>query len=254
MGGALLRRAAGLGAICVVEPHAPPDDLKNLPRVTWVSAPEQIPDSFTPDVVILAVKPQQMASALPAYARYAPRAVFVSIAAGTTILRLRDILKNHAAAIVRAMPNLPASIGAGVSVAVASDGVSADQRALGDNILKAFGAVEWIADEVLLDAVTALSGSGPAYVFALAEAMAAAGAKLGLPLDLATRLARQTLIGSGALLAQSSDSAEALRVAVTSRGGTTEAALKHLLAPGGLPDLLDHAMRAAAERGKQLSP
>jgi pyrroline-5-carboxylate reductase len=251
MGGALLQRAAALANIDVVDPAAPPAHLKSLPDVLWLSTLEKIDPAFTPDLVILAIKPQHMAEILPAYARFR-KSAFLSIAAGQTIARLAHIL-GHDCAIVRAMPNLPASVGAGITVATANKNVTSNQRALCDKILNSIGITAWTEDENLLDAVTALSGSGPAYVFALTEAMAKAGENLGLAPALAAQLARQTMIGSGALLARSTESAASLRASVTSPGGTTEAALKHLLAPGGLNDLLLKAMQAAAQRARELS-
>jgi pyrroline-5-carboxylate reductase len=151
------------------------------------------------------------------------------------------------------MPNLAASIGQGMSVAVANKNVSAEQHALCDKFLCAVGKTAWIEDEGLMDAVTALSGSGLAYVFALCEAMARAGESLGITPALASQLAQQTIIGSGALLAQSHESAEALRATVTSPGGTTEAALKQLIGPNGLYELMLKAMTAAAMRSKELA-
>lgn len=247
MGGALLQRVATLGRAYVVDPAPAPAQLKSL--ATWLPAPDKLEKDFKPDIVILTVKPQHMAEALPAYARF-KSSVFLSIAAGQSIKRLGELLGGDNFAIARAMPNLPASVGAGATVASANKNVTAAQRALCDKILGAVGSVHWVEDENLLDAVTALSGSGPAYFFALAEAMTKAGVALGLPKELATQLARQTLIGSGALLAQSPETLEALRAAVTSPGGTTEAALKHL---GRLDELLLKAIKAAAARAKELS-
>jgi pyrroline-5-carboxylate reductase len=259
MGGALLRRAldpslAGdTQATCVVVDPAPrPDNLKSFSGITWLASADKIDPAFKPNIIILAVKPQQMASALPAYQRFKD-CVFLSIAAGVTIAKITALLKDEDRAIVRAMPNLPASIGKGMSVAVANKNVKSAQRDLCDRFLKALGDAAWANDENMLDAVTAVSGSGPAYIFALCEAMAAAGQAAGLPSDLAQRLARQTIIGSGALLSEVSDSAEALRKAVTSPGGTTEAALKHLLAANGLGDLMQKAIAAATKRGKELA-
>jgi pyrroline-5-carboxylate reductase len=259
MGGALLRRAldaalAGVTppAAVVIDPANKPDDLKSFAGIRWLSAPDKIDPAFKPDIVVLAVKPQQIAAVLPAYARF-KTSVFLSIAAGVPIAKVAALLNDAARPIVRAMPNLPASIGKGVSVAVTNKSVNPTQRNLCDGLLKALGDVAWVEDESLLDAVTALSGSGPAYVFALCEAMAAAGQSLGLSTELANRLARQTIIGSGALLDDVPDSAEALRKAVTSPGGTTEAALKQLLATGGLRDIVLKAMTAAAARCKELA-
>ncbi|MGE3624174.1 MAG: pyrroline-5-carboxylate reductase [Bdellovibrionales bacterium] len=250
MGGAMLQKLAGQVSACVVDPAPPPAHLKSLKGVTWLTGPDKIDFHFAPDIVVIAIKPQQMASVLPAYMHFQD-AVFLSIAAGQTLARLEGMLGG--CAIIRAMPNLPASIGQGAAVAVANKKVADAQRALADKILGAIGTVAWMANEKLMDAVTALSGSGPAYVFALVETMAKAGEALGLPKDLATRLARQTIIGSGALLAQSAESAENLRKAVTSPGGTTEAALEELLDESGLPDLMLRTMEAAARRSKELS-
>lgn len=252
MGGALLARAAKTANIEVVDPLPPPAHLKPLENIAFRPAADQIPPAFKPDLIILAVKPQHMAEVLPAYARF-KESVFLSIAAGVTIARLAALVGNEEIAIVRSMPNLPASIGQGMTVAVANDCVNAAQRLLCDQFLNAIGKNIWVEDEALLDAVAALSGSGPAYVFLLAEAMAKAGEALGLSSELAQELARHTIAGSGALLAQSKESAETLRRAVTSPGGTTEAALKHLLAADGLPALIMKAMKAAAKRSRELA-
>jgi len=252
MGGALLQGVAAKATACVVDPAPPPQHLISLPGMTWISGPEKLDPGFKPDIVILAVKPQLMASVLPAYAKFRD-SLFLSIAAGQTIAHLEALLGGANFVIIRAMPNLPASIGAGMTVAVANKNVSAAQRTLADTLLTAVGAVAWVENETWLDAVTALSGSGPAYVFALVEAMAQAGEALGLPKALAMQLARQTAIGSGTLLAQSKESVEALRAAVTSPGGTTEAALKLLLAGDGLQDVMLKAIKAAAQRSEELS-
>jgi pyrroline-5-carboxylate reductase len=256
MGGALLRGivAARLAStIVVVEPSAPPADVQALKSVVWRPSLEAVDPAFAPDVIIIAVKPQLIAEILPPYARFAT-AVFLSIAAGTTLDSLATILKNPAAPIVRTMPNLPASIGKGMTVAVANAAATPEQRALCDKLLGAVGQTAWLEQEALLDAVTALSGSGPAYVFALCEAMAKAGEALGLSAEMAAQLARQTVVGSGALLAKAPESASDLRRAVTSPKGTTEAALTHLLADDrGLNALLLEAMSAAATRAKELA-
>ncbi|MDR3425376.1 MAG: pyrroline-5-carboxylate reductase [Alphaproteobacteria bacterium] len=253
MGSALLRGTAQRAEqIVVVKPTPVADEFKSASNVLWVSSAAEIAPAFQPDAVILAIKPQNMAVILPLYARYAS-SVFLSIAAGQTLHRLASLLQNDTQPIVRAMPNLPASIGKGISVAVVNAAVTKEQRDLCDGILRAAGDVAWVSDETLIDPVTALSGSGPAYVFALVEVMAEAGAKLGLPADLAQKLARQTVIGSGALLEQTTESAATLRQAVTSPGGTTAAALKLLLNEKALPALMFLAMEAATKRAKELS-
>ncbi|MDE2375359.1 MAG: pyrroline-5-carboxylate reductase, partial [Hyphomicrobiales bacterium] len=202
--------------------------------------------------IVIAVKPQTAAEALPIIAPMIGRpTVTVSIMAGRTLQSLATALPG-AGAIVRAMPNLPASIGRGMAVAVAWHADDA-QRALADRLLAATGQVAWVDDETLLDAVTAVSGSGPAYVFLLAEALADAGAAAGLPHALATQLARETVIGAGALLDDSPLDAAALRAAVTSPGGTTAAALDVLMGADGLARLLTKAVAAAAARSRKLA-
>ncbi|MDD5586884.1 MAG: pyrroline-5-carboxylate reductase [Alphaproteobacteria bacterium] len=253
MGSALLRGVAPkVDKIVVVKPTPFAEGANSFPNVSRVPAPEQIDPSFHPDAVILAVKPQDMAAVLPKYARFAS-SVFLSIAAGKTLHALAGFLQNGETAIVRSMPNLPASIGLGMHVAIANAATTRPQRNLCDEILRASGDVLWIEDEALIDPVTALSGCGPAYVFALVETMAEAGEKLGLPPELAGHLARKTVIGSGALLGQTAESAADLRRAVASRGGSTAAALEHLLGNDGLPSLMLRAMEAAAKRAKELS-
>jgi len=172
--------------------------------------------------------------------------------AGRTIAFLAGALP-HNAAVVRAMPNTPAAIGRGITVAVPNSEVSPAQRQLADALLRATGAVEWIDDETLMDAVTAVSGSGPAYVFLLTESLARAGEKAGLPAELAVRLARATVAGSGELLRRSSVDAAVLRQNVTSPGGTTAAALEVLMAVDGLDPLMERAVAAATRRGRELA-
>jgi pyrroline-5-carboxylate reductase len=155
--------------------------------------------------------------------------------------------------VVRAMPNTPAAIGRGITVAVAAKSVNAAQRQLTDALLRATGAVEWVDDERLMDAVTAVSGSGPAYVFLLAEELARAGVEAGLPLELATRLARETVAGSGELLHRSDEPSATLRQNVTSPGGTTAAALEVLMGADGMQSLLTRAVAAATRRSKELA-
>ncbi|GIX11277.1 pyrroline-5-carboxylate reductase [Elioraea sp.] len=246
MGGAM--RAGWLEAgrrVAVVEPgpHAP---------AGAVGSPEALPDDLHPAAVVLAVKPQEAATVLPAYARFAGRAVFLSIMAGRTIAGMRALLGAEAA-VVRAMPNTPAAVRQGITVACAGPGVTAAQRDLCTGLLEAIGEVAWVEDEALMDAVTAVSGSGPAYVFLLAEAMEAAGIAQGLPPELARRLARRTVAGSGALLAASAEDAADLRRNVTSPGGTTAAALAVLMAEHGIPALLRRAVAEAARRSRELA-
>jgi pyrroline-5-carboxylate reductase len=251
MGGAMLAgwREAGR-AVAVVEPRAPIPAPSSL--VAAVAAPEALPAGLMPAAVVLAVKPQEAAAVLPAYARFAASAVFLSIMAGKTVAGLSALL-GAGARIVRAMPNTPAAVRRGITVACAGPGVTAAERALCDGLLAAIGSVAWVEDERLMDAVTAVSGSGPAYVFLLAEAMEEAGVAAGLPRELARRLARETVSGSGALLAMSAEEASTLRQNVTSPGGTTAAALSVLMAEGGLPELMRRAVAAAAARSRELA-
>ena len=202
--------------------------------------------------LVIAVKPQAAAEAIPPLAPMVSRkTVAVSIMAGKTLAFLEGALPG--AAIVRAMPNTPAAIGRGITVAVPNAKVSASGRRLANLLLGATGAVEWAPDEALMDAVTAVSGSGPAYVFLLAETMARAGIAAGLPKPLADKLARATVAGSGELLHRSPLDAATLRENVTSPGGTTAAALGVLMAGDGLDPLMTRAVAAATRRGRELA-
>ncbi len=213
--------------------------------------------SETPDIVVLAVKPQSMDAVLPDLKRFADQgpnggSVFLSIAAGKTLGYFAGHL-GKSAKVVRSMPNTPAAVRQGISVATAAPGVSAAEQRRCHELLEAVGQVLWVDDEALMDPVTALSGSGPAYVFLLVEAMAAAGAKLGLTPEMAMQLARATVAGSGELLKQSTEPAAQLRVNVTSPGGTTAEALKVLMAADGIQPVFDKALSAAARRSKELA-
>lgn len=253
MGGALLDGwiAAGTAEhIVVVEPQGKAPD---APLVTRCAGPAQVPPDFVPDVVVFALKPQAMDGVVADYARFVgPDTAFLSIAAGKTIAYFEARLGAEAA-IVRAMPNTPAAIGRGISAACANARVSAAQRERCDRLLAAAGEVAWLEDEGLIDAVTAVSGSGPAYVFLLAEVLAEAGREAGLPAALATRLARATVSGAGELLHRSAEPADALRRNVTSPNGTTQAALDILMASDGLLPLMVRAVAAAARRSRELA-
>jgi pyrroline-5-carboxylate reductase len=203
--------------------------------------------------IVIAVKPQSAPEAVPPLARYIDKTTLVlSIMAGRTIGFLEKSLPTGTA-IVRAMPNTPAAIGRGISVAVPNAKISMRQRKQASDLLAAIGKVEWVGDETLMDAVTALSGSGPAYIFLLAECMARAGVAAGLPKELATRLARETVAGSAELLHRSDLDAATLRQNVTSPGGTTAAALEVLMGPGGFDQLLTQAIAAATRRSRDLA-
>ncbi len=203
-------------------------------------------------VLVLAVKPQIAAEVMPQAAKFVSSTLVLSVMAGKTIRYLEAGLPARAA-VVRAMPNTPAAVGRGMTVAVPNAAVSSAQRGLAQRLLGAVGEVEWVADEGLMDAVTAVSGSGPAYVFLLAESLAKAGVAAGLPPDLAAHLARATVAGSGELLHRSPLDAATLRENVTSPGGTTAAALSILMAADGLDPLLREAVLAAARRSRDLA-
>ena len=259
MGGALLEGWFNRGLnpvdVIIVEPAgraAIPLCTKH-PALTVLAKPQDIPSDFIPDVVVFAIKPQTAAEALPQYAALTKtQPLFLSIIAGKTIAFFKAHL-GLGATIVRAMPNTPAAIGKGISVLTAAPEVSPVQRQVCDVLMAAAGEVAWVADEGLMDAVTAVSGSGPAYVFLLAEALAAAGKAAGLPQALAEQLARSTVAGSGALLAQAKESAAQLRQNVTSPNGTTAAALGVLMSDKGLEPLMTQAVSAATKRSRELS-
>lgn len=201
--------------------------------------------------LVIAVKPQTFGDAAPALRPLVGSSTLVvSIMAGTTIAMLDTACGGN---IVRAMPNTPAAIGRGMTVAVVAKGVNEKQRTMADALLRATGAVEWVDDEALMDAVTAVSGSGPAYVFLLAEELARAGVSAGLPADLAAKLARETVAGSGELLHRSDLDAATLRQNVTSPGGTTAAALNVLMGEYGLKELMTRAVAAATKRSQELA-
>lgn len=203
-------------------------------------------------VIVLAIKPQAAPEVLPGLVPLlGVKTLVISIMAGRTLRFLESSLPK--AAIVRAMPNTPAAIGRGITVACPNARVSAVQRALAHKLLAATGVVEWVDNEALMNAVTAVSGSGPAYVFLLAETLAHAGRAVGLPPELAEKLARATVAGAGELLHRSELDAAALRTNVTSPGGTTAAALNVLMGENGLEPLLTKAVIAATRRGRDLA-
>jgi pyrroline-5-carboxylate reductase len=249
MGSALLAgwlaRGVAPAEVWVIEPH-PSDWLRGQGVHLDAGLPE------APAVALIAVKPQMMGAALPALVALGAGTLFVSIAAGTTLAAL-DAALGGGRRIVRAMPNTPAAVGRGITAIVGNAAAGAADLDLAEGLLAAVGAVVRLPDEGLMDAVTAVSGSGPAYVFHLIEALAAAGVAEGLPGDLAMQLARATVCGSGELARQSAESAAQLRVNVTSPGGTTAAALAVLMdEDAGLPPLMRRAVAAAAARGREL--
>ncbi|MGA2041792.1 MAG: pyrroline-5-carboxylate reductase [Roseiarcus sp.] len=257
MGGALLEGwlEGGLppAGVVVIEP-APSPSLAALVGARGLALNPDAAGRRPPEALILAVKPQMLDAAAPELAELGGTdTLVISIVAGKTISDLRARLPG-ARAFVRAMPNTPAAVGRGVTGAAASADVTPAQRETTETLLSAVGRFEWLPDEDLIDAVTALSGSGPAYVFALVEAMAEAGAALGLAEDVAMRLARATVEGAGELMHRAPEVAAArLRENVTSPGGTTAAALAVLRAPDGLPALMRRALAAAHRRARQLA-
>jgi pyrroline-5-carboxylate reductase len=258
MGGAMLSGwlERGLTEAVVVEPHAAAA-AGFAGRVTVVPDAAAIPAGFRPSAVVLAIKPQEAAATLPAFARFvSPETVFVSIMAGRNVAGMRAALgqrEGQGAAIIRAMPNTPAAVRQGFTVGFPGPGVTAAQQALADRLLSAIGETAWVEDEALIDPVTAVSGGGPAYVFLLAEVMEAAAIAEGVPAELARRMARATVAGSGALLAASTEDAATLRKAVTSPKGTTERALAVLMAPDAWPRLMNQAIAAATARSRELA-
>jgi pyrroline-5-carboxylate reductase len=254
MGGALLEGWLALGldpkSLVALEPEPTPE-LKALEKRGLRLNPATAGGSHAAAVVI-AVKPQ-VAPDIAMNLRFyiGSETVVLSIMAGRTLAFLEE--KFVLNAIVRAMPNTPASIGRGITVAVPNKRVAPPQRQLADALLSATGTVQWIDKESFMDAVTAVSGSGPAYVFLLVESLARAGAAAGLPPELALKLARETVAGAGELLNRSPLDPSVLRQNVTSPGGTTSAALEVLMAADGLDPLMQKAVAAATRRSKELA-
>jgi pyrroline-5-carboxylate reductase len=252
MGGAMLDGWLALGLdpakLAIQEPQPTPDIAALKDRGVRINPPAASIDDAS--VIVIAVKPQVAADVVPPLkALLRSGTVAVSVMAGKTLAFLQGALGNGA--IVRSIPNTPAAIGRGITVAVPNAKVTERQRGLADALLGSVGTVEWVDDEGLIDAATAVSGSGPAYVFLLAESLARAGAAAGLPADLAARLARATVAGAGELLHRSPLDAATLRQNVTSPGGTTAAALGVLM--DGLDPLMEKAVAAATERSRELA-
>jgi len=250
MGSALLegwlKGGIDASAVYVLDPN--PSD--------WVKAQgvhinEDLPDD--PAIALLAVKPQMMGDALPRMVALGNSAtLFLSIAAGTSITHFEETL-GSATPIVRSMPNTPAAVGKGITAIIGSANATAAHLDMAEGLLQAVGQVVRLDTEAQIDAVTGVSGSGPAYVFHLIETMAAAGVAQGLPAEMAMQLAKATVAGAGALAEAASESPEQLRINVTSPGGTTAAALKVLMdEETGFPKLLGAAVQAATERGREL--
>ncbi len=259
MGGALIeswlkKQTTQPSDIVLVEPNVTRAKyFRDTYTLYTFETPEAINTGLGEATILFAVKPQVMDEVVPLYKPLIqPGRLVLSIAAGTPISYFEHQLGANTA-VVRAMPNTPASIGHGITVLCANTHVNAEQRARCEILTGAVGQVEWIEDESLMDAVTAVSGSGPAYVFLLIEVLAQAGISAGLAADLANRLALTTVAGAGALAEQTEDSPTVLRQNVTSPGGTTAAALEVLMADDGLQQLMARAVTAAKERGRELA-
>jgi pyrroline-5-carboxylate reductase len=254
MGSALLKGwlNRGVKAIAVVEPKPSPD-LRKLARagkITLFAAPSQVPRK--PSVCVVAIKPQVLKGEAATLARFAQAgALMISIAAGTSVAAMAQAWGKKSR-IIRAMPNTPGAIGAGITGLFAAKGVSPADKKRAVALLSALGETVWVAKEGLIDSVTAVSGSGPAYLFLMAEALTEAGIAEGLPREQAEKFARATVAGAGALLAADKSPASALREAVTSPGGTTAAALYVLMAEDGLAPLMKRAVAAARKRAEEL--
>jgi len=229
--------------VVVIDPSHP----QYLPNIT------SLPENYAPDMIIFAVKPQTLPEILPLYRRFSGQGrLFLSIVAGISLCAYHTDLGEEEY-IIRAMPNLPMTVGQGMAVLVTRRPLSEQHRALGQAVFETSGKVIWLDKESLMDTVTAVSGSGPAYFFRLVECLAAAGVACGLPPDVAMGLARQTAIGAGAMLQHSPGAPADLRTRVTSPGGTTAAALNAFDQGDALARLTCTAVRAAIQRGQELS-
>jgi len=254
MGSALLKGwlNSGVKSITVVEPK-PSVELRKLAKakkIALVAAPSHV--KTKPSVCLVAIKPQVLKGEAPALANFAANgALMISIAAGTSVAALTKVWGTKAR-IIRAMPNTPGAIGAGISGLYAAKGATMADKKRAASLLSALGQTEWVAKENLIDSVTAVSGSGPAYLFLMVEALTEAGMAEGLPRAQAEKFARATVSGAGALLAADKSPAAALREAVTSPGGTTAAALAVLMADDGLTALVKRAAHAARKRAEEL--
>lgn len=255
MGGAMLRGWLSNGMqpnqVTVIDP-SPSDAMKDYLSYEQIACRSSAEGLEPSDVLLVAVKPQMMEKVLPGLRPLvSENTVIVSVAAGTQLETLTAPFGNVAA--IRVMPNTPSLVGRGMSVGCPNAKATSLHKQQVGQLMQAIGHMEWVDEETLIDAVTAVSGSGPAYVFHLAECMAAAGIKAGLPEDLAMTLARETVSGAGELLRQSDDDPGTLRKNVTSPGGTTAAALEVLMGDGGMPALFDNAIAAAKRRSEELS-
>ena len=257
MGGAMLEgwlKAGTPAASISVFDLYPSDWLKGRAAATGFRLNPPLDSASAPDVLVLAIKPQMLDSAAADLAQIAgPQTLVISVIAGKTIANLKARLP-RAEAFVRAMPNTPAAVGRGITGIAFSPSVSAPQKTVADDLLRSIGQIVHVEREEQIDAVTAVSGSGPAYVFHMVECLAKAGQAAGLPAAIAARLARATIEGAGELLFQDAATGpDQLRINVTSPGGTTAAALEVLMAQDGLQPLMTRAVAAAKRRAGELS-
>ena len=256
MGKALLKGWLNHGilpkAITIVEPMGI-ESVGAGKNVRVLASPNEIEASYKPGIIIFAIKPQVMDEIVPNYKRFvSPNTLYLSIAAGKPSTYFERLLGKKGA-IIRTMPNTPAAVGCGMTVAFANPNVKKEQKQFAQFLLETIGKVSWLDDEASMDAVTAVSGSGPAYIFLLIECLTKAGKRLGLDPILAEQLARETVIGCGELVKKSDETAENLRQNVTSPGGTTAAALKILTGQNGMEALMIKAVEAATLRSQELS-
>jgi pyrroline-5-carboxylate reductase len=256
MGGAMLEGWLKAGAdskkIVAIDP-SPPAEVKSLIAAHGIRYNPPIGGISDAEVVLIAVKPQIMEEVLPGVAGLKEtKPLILSIAAGKTIASIEKHFGGDAA-VIRSIPNTPAAIGRGITAMAANPNVTPSQTALAQALLSSLGEVVAVEDESLIDAATAVSGSGPAYVFYLAECLASAGEKAGLPAEIATKLARATVSGAGELMRVTGTPASTLRENVTSPKGTTYAALQVLMGPGGLEPLMVKAITAATKRSRELA-
>jgi pyrroline-5-carboxylate reductase len=249
-----LRRGADPDSIHIIElDPARRQEIAERYGITPAADIDQLSDKKLPSVIVLALKPSTVLDVLPLYQNYAQKGVLmISVAAGIRLSIFENGLGRRSP-IIRAMPNTPAEIGRGTTVLCANSHVGVAHKTLSEELMRAIGTVYWVEDENLMDAVTAISGSGPAYLFLFAEYLAQAGMRAGLPADLADRLARETLAGASELLLTSAEAAAQLRENVTSTGGTTAAALSVLMANTGLRPLLEEAVAAAKARSQEMA-
>ena len=256
MGGALVNgwiaQDIDPNKIHIVEPDPNQVMALDCETLNVYQSPKEISNNFYPDIILFAIKPQIMDKVVPEYGRFKEKSTYISIAAGKNIAFFESLLGSDSS-IIRTMPNTPASIGEGITIACGNKNTSQKCKNYFFYLFEAVGQTEWINDENLMDAVTAISGSGPAYVFLLAETLANAGESAGLSKNMAQKLSIQTIIGSSSMLKSSHQNPSVLRNNVTSPGGTTEAALSILMNEKGLNSLICEAVETAIKRSKALS-